>query len=156
MPPVNFTSFEAGPVANVSSTPSDDTAHLGARRAGPQARRKAGRKYDASMIEGVLRLLSNQIINGAEAGVSIMISAPPGIGVAKKPCIIAFTKASSSGPSGSSTRGVGCKACDKCLRKYPKGTTLQAVARANKKLGKTEDGRTYVDGPWSEPVTFTT
>jgi hypothetical protein len=125
-----------------------------ARRVGPAAK-KGPRKYDAAMIEGLLRTLRNNLINGAEAGVSLMFSNPSDPNAPL--CIAKFTKKSASALAGTTSGGVVCKPCDKCLKKYPPGAKLEVRARANKKKGKLAgDGRRFVDGPWSDPpVPFT-
>jgi hypothetical protein len=154
MPRVNFTSLSAGANASASAAGTEDGVHalaLGARRVGPAAK-QAPRKYDAALVESLMRTLGNNVINGAEAGVSLMFSLTGN----PKPCIAKFTKKSASALAGTTSGGVVCKPCDKCLKKYPPGAKLEVRARADKKKGKTSDGRKYVDGPWSHPpIVFT-
>jgi hypothetical protein len=159
MPRVNFTGLTVASTTNTSGNASsggfaadaDFAADaLGTRGAGPRAARKGPRKYDAALLGDLMRTLKNSLIKGDEAGVTLQFTSKS----QPKPCLAKFTKKSVSALAGTSTGGVVCKPCDRCIKKFPPGTKLDVSARANRKKGKI-DGKKVIDGPWSTPVAFT-
>lgn len=136
---MNFTGLNA-----TAPSARSDTARASGE--GPPLRTAArGHKYDAAVIESVLFTLQDKAIR-AEAGITLQFVLRESTACRAK----LTTKLMASVAAGG---GLKCRACDKCLKKFPPGSVVDVVARANKyKTG----GRQFLDGPWSvPPVKFT-
>jgi hypothetical protein len=145
MPYVGIDAFNAS--ADSAGAPPAGAAALGAGRRALLAKPR-GRRYDARLIEGLLRTVKGDSVTPVK-GVTLSFSSD-----GSPDCLAPFSKTSIAKMTPAPDGTVACKACDKCMRKMKvqPGATVKVAARANKaKI----NGRRYNAGPWtSSPAEF--
>jgi hypothetical protein len=145
MPYVGIDAFNAS--ADSAGAPPAGAAALGAGRRALLAKPR-GRRYDARLIEGLLRTVKGDSVTPVK-GVTLQFSSVTATSYSD--CLAPFSKTSIAKMTPAPDGTVACKACDKCMRKMKvqPGATVKVAARANKaKI----NGRRYNAGPFSTPA----